>query len=81
MNPQRFLKKILVKSVHFKKTVARSSFISKLWYILFNITSADFFLMSADVVLKCSQDRKTNSFVRFLGESAVNSFVSRFTDL
>ena len=38
----------MLKSVHFKKTVARSSFLS----VIFNITSADFVLMSADVVLK-----------------------------
>ena len=36
-----------LKSVHFKKTVARSSFLSKMWYF-----STVFVLMSADVVLK-----------------------------
>ena len=28
--------KYILKSVHFKKTVARFSFLSKLWYVLFN---------------------------------------------
>ena len=44
---EQISKKVILKSVHFKKTVARFSFLSKLWYF-----STDFVLMSADVVLK-----------------------------
>ena len=42
----------LLKSVHFKKTVARSSFISFKIVVIFNTTSAEIKTKSADVILK-----------------------------